>query len=389
MRFMFFALLACADKSGDSAPASTDSGTDGTGADTGPGTETGTDTGTDTGTTITPIVPTIAWFDDVAPYDLTPDGSTALLQSMLTIDGELLLLDTETGVLSSVTTLGDATMNMATGISADLKISALHGVPVEAGVWSPSAGWVDLTSPFAVGCDVNIGGGFDISDDGAVVVGLMWDGCVPAAFRWSEAGGMQVLELLGEGSSTTPTNRATVVSGDGQVAAGFAENGNLDRTPARWAADGSGEFLAPLDRDQTGEVLSIDGDGSTLGVLRGNDGYVWTADGGFVSLGRLPNALPTDPVYPNTMTHDGARIFGGVGSEYFTVPSAFVWTADQGIRSVQEVATAAGLTIDAGYWLTSVLAVSDDGSVLLGRAFDAEFNPKTFVLRVPAETWGE
>lgn len=309
---------------------------------------------------------------------------------MTSIEGELLFLDTESDTLTSKTTLGDAGKNMATGISADRHVSALKGIPVEAGLWSEADGWLDLASPFEAGCDVDNGGAFDVSDDGTVAVGLMWDGCAPAAFRWTAADGTQVLDRLGEayeGSANAPTNRASFVSGDGLVAGGFAEYGNLDRSPARWTADGAGELLAPDDRDQTGEVLSIDYDGSTLGVIRGYDGYVWSDAGGFVSLGRLASAMPTDPVYPNALSMDGDVAFGGVGSEYFTVATAFVWTEAEGMRSLQDVATAAGVAIDEGYWLSSVLAVSDDGTVVLGRAYNPDFMTETFVMHVPAGTW--
>jgi len=284
---------------------------------------------------------------------------------------------------------------MATGMSADGHVSALHQVPVEAGVWSAAGGWVDLPSPYASGCDTDEGGAFDISDDASVVVGLMWNGCGPAAFRWTEAGGTQELEILGvahRGGTLPPTNRATVVSGDGQIAAGFAEYRSIDRSPARWNADGTGELLAPDDHSQPGEVLSIDYDGNTLGVQRGYDGYLWTVDGGFTNLGRLDSALPTDPVYPNALSADGQVAFGGVGSDFFTIPIAFVWTEAAGMRSLQRVAEAAGVPIEKGYILTNVLSVSEDGSVVVGSVvvgsgYSPDFMPRAFVLHVPVGTW--
>lgn len=345
----------------------------------------------DSGDTAEEVTPSIAWFDDLLAVDLTPDGTVALAQLSTSFEGELLLLDTTTGEATSVATLGDAGLNLATGLSANLDISAYYDVPIQAGLWSETSGWTTLPSPYEAGCDSNIGAAFDVSDDGGAVVGLMWSGCAPAAFRWTASGGVVELEILGEpmeGSSSAPTNRATVVSGDGQVSAGFAANGYLDRTPARWTADGAGERLAPEDVDMTGEVLCIDQDGDTLGVQRGYDGYAWTEAGGMVSLGRLESALPTDTVYPNALTADGRAIFGGVGNEYLTVPSAFVWTSAAGMRSLQEVATAGGVEIPDGYWLTSVTAVSDDGTVLLGRAYDADFLVKTFVMHAPASAWG-
>lgn len=381
---LFSSLVAC-----QPAADTSDTGPDGSTTDTADSGDTGDSA--DTGDTGVEVTPSILWLDSLLSVDLTPDGSVALAQDATSMEGALLLIDTTTGETTEVTTLGDAGLNLATGLSAELDISAYFDVPVLAGRWSQTGGWTEVPSPYASGCDSNIGAGFDVSDDGDVVVGLMWDGCAPAAFRWTESGGTTPLAILGEpvdGSSVAPTNRATVVSGDGQVAAGFAANGYLDRTPARWSADGSGELLAPDEMAETGEVLSIDQDGDTLGVQRGYDGYRWTESGGFVSLGRVDTMMPTDTVYPNALTADGRAVFGGVGSEYFTVPVAFVWTEAAGMRAVQELAVAAGIEIPEGYWLTSVVAASDDGTVLLGRAFDADFSSKTFILHAPAAAWG-
>lgn len=375
--FLLLSLTAC------TAPGKDDSGalTDDSSADS-------MDSSLDSDDSGEPVTPQIRFFADVAPMDLSPDGRTALVQRMTTLDGALEFIDTTNGEVSAVTTLGDATRNMATGVSNDQRIAALHGVPVEAGRWSAQAGWEDLASPFSSGCDLDNGGAFDLSDDGTVVVGLVWEGCVPAAFRWSEGGGMLVLDRLGVGwEGGSPTNRASFVSGDGLVVGGFAQNVGLDRSPARWDADGSGELLAPDDLEQTGEVLSIDFDGSHMGVIRGNDGYLWSESGGFVPLGRLESSMPADPVYPNAISYTGDVLFGGVGSEFFTVPSAFVWTEEAGMRALQELAVAAGVEIAEGYWLSSVVAVSDDGTVILGRVLDANFLPQTFVMHLPGGSW--
>jgi hypothetical protein len=136
-----------------------------------------------------------------------------------------------------------------------------------------------------------------------------------------------------------------------------------------------------------GEVLSIDYTGDTVAIVSGYDGYAWTEAEGLIAMGRLENALPTDTVYPNALSPDGSTAFGAVGSEYFTVPTAFVWTREEGMRSLQDLAVAAGVVIDDGCWLDNVMAVSDDGTVVLGRALDADYTPKTFVMHVPAGSW--
>ena len=143
-----------------------------------------------------------------------------------------------------------------------------------------------------------------------------------------------------------PSNRATVVSDDGTVAAGFAENGPLDRTPAMWRADGTGELLDPTQTDTPGEVLSISADGRTLAGISGYDGFVWTRGTGLVRMVRFDLALPSDPVYPNAMTADGSIIYRAVGDAFFSyhrlrvratggVPSAAAraWPSPRGCSS--------------------------------------------------------
>ena len=180
-----------------------------------------------------------------------------------------------------------------------------------------------------------------------------------------------------------PTNRATVVSGDGAITAGFAESALVDRLPARWTADGHGEVLVPLDGDAPGEVLSISADGSVLAGTWGFDGFTWTEAAGVQILPRLEGPLPSDPVFPNAMTADGRTVFGGVGSAFFTIPTAFVWTAADGMRPLTALTTAAGIELPEGLVLTSVLGASADGTVLVGIAMDADAATHSFVLRLP------
>ena len=91
------------------------------------------------------------------------------------------------------------------------------------------------------------------------MVGLSWDGCSGRAFRWTEATGMLELENLANGS-----NRASVVSSDGNTIAGFAQ-GAFNRTPATW--DGvtlAGTLLDPPNGEIEGEFTGISDDGSII-----------------------------------------------------------------------------------------------------------------------------
>ncbi len=333
--------------------------------------------------------PGIAILEFALAVDVTPDGRTAVFEGFTQTEVLLYFHDTVTGESVEKTSVGDPARNLATGISASGRISALHAEPVQAGLYTEKGGWQDLGSPFRAGCDQDLSGAFDISADGDVAVGLAWNGCAPEAFRWRDGGGFELLEVIGEplpGSPVGPSNRATVVSDDGLVAAGFVQNGAVDRSPAMWSQDGSGTMLDDS-MDIPGEVLSISADGAVLAGLRGTEGFVWTAGDGFTDLVRFEGPLPSDPVFPNAIARSGTTIYGGVGDAFFGIPTAFTWSAARGMHPVAELAEAGGVELPAGLILNSVLGASVDGTVLIGTATYADFALKTFVLRVPASVY--
>lgn len=329
-------------------------------------------------------------YDYAIAVDVSPDGTVALFEDFSTGMATLARHDTTTGAAQPSILLGDPGRTLATGIADSGRISAYYGEPVEAAVWDPTAEWLPIVNPFAAGCDQDLGAGFDVSADGHVVVGLVWNGCTPQAFHWTDANGTGVLTLLDvlgsvalAGPVAAPVNRATVVSDDGEVVAGFAATAVLDRTPARWLADGTGTLLAP-DAEAPGEVLSISADGAVLAGVQGDDGFRWTEATGLTLLPRLAGSEPTDRVFPNAMSADGTLIFGGVGDSFLSLnPTAFVYSEADGMRALADVATAAGVDL-GGEVLTSVLGVSADGTVIIGTSHDADFANHTYVLRVPA-----
>jgi hypothetical protein len=333
-----------------------------------------------------PPPPALQFHDYVQAIDLTPDGRTALFGDGHTLEGRLWFVDTVTNVAENRTNVGDPLRTFATGISQSSTVSALHGEPVRAGVWTAAAGWTDLPSPHAEWCGEDIGGAWDISADGTVVVGTSWNGCAVEAFRSSGAG-MTRLAVLGErtgGDEGTPDNRATVVSDDGSTVAGFAMTAIVDRAPAIWRADGTGELLSRVADDSPGEVLSINADGSVLAGLDGLDGVVWSG-GTRTTIPRFDTKLPSDQVFPNAMNGAGTIVFGGQGSAFFGTPDAFIWSEASGLRKIADLAIAEGLEIPASIVLMNVMAASTDGTVLIGTAVNVDTYATTvFTLRLPA-----
>lgn len=336
-----------------------------------------------------PPPPSLRLYDYVQAIDVTPDGRTALFGDISTAEGRLWFVDTVTGEAEHRTDVGDPLRAFATGIAQDGTVSALHGDPVQAGVWTTAGGWRDLPSPHPTGCDQDIAGAWDVSADGGTVVGLTWDGCTVEAFRWSAATDTltrlaRLGARLGDGSGA-PDNRATVVSDDGAIAAGWAMTSIVDRAPAFWRADGTGTLLPRSADDAPGEVLAIDADGGVMAGVDGADGVVWR-DGARTLVPRLDTLLPSDPVYPNALTADGAIVLGGQGSAFFGTPEAFMWSAAGGLRRLADVVTDAGLTVPSGVALTSALAASSDGTVIVGTALTLDTNAsQVFTLRLPAD----
>jgi hypothetical protein len=338
-----------------------------------------------------PVKAGIDLVDLPRPIDLTPDGRIAAIEDVgATVD--LYFFDTASKKQTKKTSVGDPSGAFSTGISATLRVSAVHmPMKVEAGYWEEATGWHDLDKVYPLGCDANVGGAFDISGDGKVLVGLVWNGCSPAAFKWTEGGAMKVLQVLGkpfEGKDH-PTNRATVVSDDGAIVAGFAENAPADRSPAIWNADGTGFLLDPSNHDDPGEILSIDAHGTTVaGTWWAGEGFVWTKAKGIVKLGKFPGSSDIEPTFPNAIAADGKLVFGGCGDAWLGTPHAFVWTAKDGMRSLADLATANGVTIPTGITLNNVVAASLDGSVLLGTCSDEMGKSQSFVLHLQPTAYG-
>lgn len=322
-----------------------------------------------------------------SPTDLTPDGSTALLEERF--DGSrlanLYFYDLASGKLNYQTNAGTF-QSFATGLSANLRISANYSEPTIAAIWSQGSNWVTMPTYFATGCEpIFIGGAWDISADGHTWVGSDWNGCTTQAMRWSDAGGTIVttpLELIGSSfpdNPNPPSNRASVVSDDGLWAAGWAQTELADRRPALWGPDGLGTFLTSgLTDDCPGEVLSLNADGSMAGGVWCQQGFYWTAATGTVILEGM--------VYVNAIAANGNLLFGA-GNE-----GAAVWTATGSAagttRSLQEVAVAAGVEVPTGYVMTNVIAASTDGTIVLGQGFTKNNTAYSFVLKLPASAYG-
>lgn len=341
------------------------------------------------GSDVPPPPPGIELVDVAYAIDLSPDGSIALLQGE---DGGAYFYDTVTHALDFKTSIGDPAYANAMAISGTGRMAASHGNPIVAGLWSDADGWLELDNIYPGGCDAFEGGAWDVSGDGTIAVGMLWNGCHTEAFRWTDTGGagqLTMLDVLGVSSAPKPpSNRASVVSDDGKVVAGWAENKVATRSPAVWKEDGTGFLLDEAFQDGPGEVLSISADGKVLGGVLVNEAFSWTEAGGFVMLGKPPGATPAHSTFPNAICAGGQLIFGRHANPWETTPTAFVWTAARGMRALQEVVTESGIDVPSTYTLVGVYGASADGSIVLGGAYDGAAKLVSFVLRLPVSAYG-
>jgi uncharacterized membrane protein len=193
----------------------------------------------------------------------------------------------------------------------------------------------------------------DVSSDGAVVVGES-DG---EAFRWSEADGLQGLGIL----PGATRSRANAIAGGAEVIVGFSV------PPARafrWTpAAGMQDLGSPPGREGPGLARGIS---SSADVIVGQfdfEAFRWTEADGMVGLGFL--GVDQANSSANDVSSDGDRIVGysllDEGNQ-----AAFLWTPEDGMRSLEEfLAVDEGLDL-AGLDPREATSISDDGQVIAG-----------------------
>lgn len=223
-----------------------------------------------------------------------------------------------------------------------------------AALWTAAGGWEPLPGVSSCG---SVSSAYGLSGDGKSATGFAWaNGCDARAFLWTESGGLELLDSLGNG-----TNRASAISQDGQVIAGFAQ-GIFARSPAVWSTDGSG-WIYDIDDvgDDIGEVYGLNNDGST--ILGAWNGDAFRDEDGVVTImgslnGGNWTGIPTD------ISEDGNTIVGfdtlGLGRE------AWMWTPADGIVALDTIIARAGFPNANETWVCR--AMSDDGNVIVGGA---------------------
>jgi probable HAF family extracellular repeat protein len=231
-----------------------------------------------------------------------------------------------------------------------------------------------------------------VSADGAVIVGTSrGSDTVERAYRWS-AGVMTALNRFGC-DSCDPITQALGVSGNGLsvVGSALARSGGtapIHLDPVRWPNGGTGiSDLGNLSGGQeSGEAFGA----STTGALivgshlsaDGKDAWYWNGSGG---LHVLPTLTGGSIIAANAfaISADGTTIVGHSnagtvvlpgGTEVPTDLQAVRWTGS-GFATLTALGALPGATVTD----SSALAVSSDGSRIVGRAVDADVTDRAFV----------
>jgi probable HAF family extracellular repeat protein len=202
-----------------------------------------------------------------------------------------------------------------------------------------------------------------VSTDASTVVGHAEGSSGTQAVRWTEAGGLQG---LGQPAASEPFSRANGVSANGAVIVGTAATNNGGRA-FRWTSGGGYVFLGTFgcflcDGAATGEGVSGNGlvavgsglEVPFLGSPRVNAAR-WTGGGTSISdLGDLPGGGDAGTAQDATTT--GSVIVGETDAT--AGPTGFWWNGSMhGLPG-----------LPGAVYRTGALAISDDGSTIVGEA---------------------
>lgn len=240
----------------------------------------------------------------------------------------------------------------------------------------------------------NVSKAYDVSSDGAIVVGAAHDGATPAQTRaviWTDgAGSATALDELASGADS----EAYGISGDGAIVVGTAGNASYGIPhAAMWNASTGGitdlgvlnggalaglyESYAYGVSDDGGVIVGWSQDGAYYNLARA---FRWTAEGGMVGIGTFDND-PYSSSKAYDISGDGLVIVGTATASSETGERAFRYTEAGGMQTVEDWLRDNGAVIAAD--ITDVAyGTNCDGSVVVGQTV----NDTAFIARVASNS---
>ena len=270
------------------------------------------------------------------------------------------------------------------GISADGK-TIVGGIVGSDGnttpaMWQEATGWLNLGHP-AEGCvmDGNWGDAWGVNHDGSIVVGLSWYCPGAEGFEWTSQNG-----IIGLGHPSGASSRATSISADGSTIVGFWEDATQgNRQPVRWVSGGADDlFLGAV----AGEAIAASSDGSQIvGQAADSTGngraFYYSKTDGLIDLGVLSGNKVDQSVAFGLS--DNGIVIGSSTNPFSWTSKPFVWTKHIGLKPLQKILVEAGAVIPQGVTITSVIAISGNGSAMVGMWQDAGNNVGTWIAYIP------
>jgi probable HAF family extracellular repeat protein len=281
--------------------------------------------------------------------------------------------------------IGAGSSNSASiGISADGNFIAATRLGQDGNTsparWNRATGWLDLGHP-KNGCPLSgdWGDAYGVSGNGSIVVGLAWNCAVRAeGFAWSQG------RMVSLGTPHGASSRASAISADGSTIVGFFEDPKQGfRRAVRWR-NGMKDLVAG--NHNPGEATAVSSDGSQIvgqaTIPPAYNGYAlyYTDVLGAVSLGTISHS-PYDSSLANGVSDNGV-VVGWSGNQFSGGTQAFIWRAKSpkaGMLSLHDYLVSRGAVVPPSLFLTDALAISADGSTVVGEWQDANFHFGAFM----------
>lgn len=290
-------------------------------------------------------------------------GATASTAAGVSADGSVVVGSsgnqafrwTAAGGIQGLGFLPGGTSSTATAVSAD-------GSVVVGGSYAPYSPYDFHLQAFrwtATGGMQGLGSLLDsrangVSDHGSLVVGeYLPPTFFSQAIIWPQGGSPGAIAY-----PTYLSSAAKGVSADGSVVVGYVEKAGFSIMEAfRWTQAGGLEVLGFLPGNSHSSASSVSADGSVVVGQSGSEAFLWNSSQGMQGLGFLPGSSASSA---SGLSADGSVVVGQSGGE------AFLWNSTEGMQSLAQVLIAAGVTNLTGWGLANATAVSADGYTVVG-----------------------
>jgi len=252
-----------------------------------------------------------------------------------------------------------------------------------AAIWQGGTDWQLLGSftPDEAPCDQLLSAAYAVNGDGSAIVGLGWNGCLQGhGFRWDAVTGMTDLGSL----VATRGSRANAISDDGGVIVGWSDQATGFRQGARWVDD-AWQWL-DSEYGPVGEALGVNSSGSIIvGTACGplnQWAWYWTEETGVKCI--VGTVAEPDKTYMNDLSDDGRVIGGSVRPEFQPYTEAVLWFKFEPVN-LRQYLLDSGVSEVQSWSLSSVVAVSADGSVVAGTGIGPDLRLHGFVVILAQE----